>query len=480
MRRHASHVNVIVWRIALGLAVTCSVAAASEEAAERPQRPKLQFLRFNEDWSVLRDLSEAERSDPWDPLKYIPLEEGGESWLSLGGHLRERLESWHDFDFGAGETNDDMFLLTRLALHTDWHFGERLRVFIEGKSALATDRDLRGGRRPIDVDTLDLEQAFVDLALGGPGNSQFTLRAGRQVFSFGAERLVCPLAWSNTVRRWDGASLLASAGEWTLHGFASQYVPIDKHDFNDPDEDDVLFGLYTTWNRAPSGPALDLYYFGLDRTEATFNGSSGQETRHTVGTRLEGRLASDAIDYDAEVAYQFGAVGHDEVRAHMAGIDVGYSFLDWWGTPRLHAGYELGSGDGSAGGDVETFNQLFPLCHLYYGYADLIGRQNNEDLSLGVGIKPVRSVAADVTAHWFERNDIDDALYDEGGIPLRPGDASDAREIGQEIDFTITYAFDRHLSTLLGYSRFFAGDFIEESGPHDDVDFVYLQLEYMF
>jgi len=32
----------------------------------------------------------------------------------------------------------------------------------------------------------------------------------------------------------------------------------------------------------------------------------------------------------------------------------------------------------------------------------------------------------------------------------------------------------------LGYSHFFPGDFVKETGPAPDVDFLYLQVQYTF
>ncbi len=45
---------------------------------------------------------------------------------------------------------------------------------------------------------------------------------------------------------------------------------------------------------------------------------------------------------------------------------------------------------------------------------------------------------------------------------------------------TLTYRHDRHTTVELGYSHFFAGEFIEESGPSNDIDFLYLQVRYTF
>ena len=40
--------------------------------------------------------------------------------------------------------------------------------------------------------------------------------------------------------------------------------------------------------------------------------------------------------------------------------------------------------------------------------------------------------------------------------------------------------FDRHTPGHLGYSHFFAGTFFEETGPSNDLDFVYAQIRYEF
>ena len=63
---------------------------------------------------------------------------------------------------------------------------------------------------------------------------------------------------------------------------------------------------------------------------------------------------------------------------------------------------------------------------------------------------------------------------------MRPGSAGSDRAIGSELDLTLGYRFDQHTVGLLGYSHFFAGSFIRESGSSDDIDFVYLQMQYMF
>ena len=68
-----------------------------------------------------------------DPLKYIPFDDDGDFWLSIGGQIRGRLEIWDDFRFGASmPKDDDVYYLSRILLHTDLHLTKYARVFAEG------------------------------------------------------------------------------------------------------------------------------------------------------------------------------------------------------------------------------------------------------------------------------------------------------------------------------------------------------------
>lgn len=477
-------------RPAQALIAALSIAAPATAQSTRPAeteaaafvRPSYSFLRQNEDWSGLRDVPASAQSDFWDPIKYMELNEDGSIWASFGGDARLRLESWSNFAFGAPANDDDTFLLWRLRLHGDVHFGDNVRVFVEGKSALATDRDLPGGKRTLDVDTIALEQAFVDIRFDlGDGNT-LVLRPGRQALLFGKQRLVSPLPWANTLRRWDGVSAIARVNGWKVTGFVTWFAPVQKYDFNDTDDDTMFWGVYASGAMPGCEHMnLDLYYLGLDRDGMiAFNGTVGDETRHTIGGRAFGDIGDSGFDYDVEGAYQFGEVGSGDVSAFMLASQFGYTPDDVWGDPRFFVGADYASGDDGMGGDVETFNQLFPLGHAYYGFMDFVGRQNAVDLNGGVNFKPFERTTVHASAHYFLRADTNDALYNAGGGVVRAGGLSDEREIGTEIDLVGKYAFDAHTTLEVGYSHFFAGEFIDESGSDDDMDWVYVQLEYRF
>ena len=53
-------------------------------------------------------------------------------------------------------------------------------------------------------------------------------------------------------------------------------------------------------------------------------------------------------------------------------------------------------------------------------------------------------------------------------------------ELESEVDFTLMYKIDRVTTYWVGYSRFFAGDFIPKTGSHNDIYFFYTMIKYTF
>ena len=113
-----------------------------------PLRPSYEPLRQNEDWSVLAKAGTVKDPDLFDPLKYISLTRTGSVWVSFGGQVRERLESWNQFNFGApvAAVHNDSYLYSRLMLHADLHIGTHVRVFVQEKNSFSTHRALVGGQ----------------------------------------------------------------------------------------------------------------------------------------------------------------------------------------------------------------------------------------------------------------------------------------------------------------------------------------------
>src|SRR5881296_3070246 len=116
--------------------------------AKGVERPAFQTLRYNEDWSFLRDAPQS--TDFFDSLKFLPLDAHGDSYLSFGAEARLKYELYSEPVFNQQPADDDGFLLQRYLLHADLHATPYFRVFGQVQSSLEDFRT--GGPRPADRD----------------------------------------------------------------------------------------------------------------------------------------------------------------------------------------------------------------------------------------------------------------------------------------------------------------------------------------
>ena len=445
-----------------------SVVAASALAAEQSApKPVFQNIR-SEDNPETRQASLYHTA--------LPGAQGAE--LTVGGQARARGEAWKNFGFRP--ENDDEFGLIRLRLHGDLRVCPNFRLYAEGISATAHGRSLppKGGKRPVDEDDLDLLNAFGDVS-GTLGPVESTLRVGRQELQYGKQRLISPLDWVNTRRTFEGARLLNRYGDWKVDAFATRFVAVQKYEFNDGDSGQNFYGAYAARKAAAGVPGLDVYALGLDKESARFAASTNAlgEDRYTLGARTFGTCGATAWDYDLEGGYQFGSFGDDDISAWFAAAETGYSVPECPFKTRWSLGLDYASGDCDPDdGELNTFNQLYPLGHAYFGGIDAVGRQNIFDASLAVKGTLAKGLDSRIEFHNFWKAQEEDGLYDAAGN-LSPAGAGRDDGIGQELDVVVDYALDVHTKLSLGYGHFFAGDAIVTD---EDIDFGYASVQLTF
>src|SRR5262249_41216923 len=171
------------------LFVPSSLAQTTPSAPSAPSAPpSYKQLRYEEDWSFLRD--PTRRDDVLDRIKYIPLGEKEDWYLTIGGEVRMQYERFGNPGWGRGPKDDSGYLLQRYMLHADLHLGDRARVFFQIKSGLESGRT--GGPRPVDEDKLEVHQAFVDVTLPSGAERPLVFRVGRQELLFVSAPLIAP------------------------------------------------------------------------------------------------------------------------------------------------------------------------------------------------------------------------------------------------------------------------------------------------
>src|SRR5207245_5440362 len=150
--------------------------------------------------------------------------------------------------------------------------------------------------------------------------------------------------------------------------------------------------------------------------------------------RLWGNLGATGLDFEAEGAGQFGTVGRGDIAAGMFTAVLGYAVPVPRLSPRVYVEFDYASGDRRPGGNVGTFNQLFPTAHSFLGYIDYIGRQNIISPRAGVTLSPARDLTPSLQQYFFCRPSGHDALYHKPVIAFRPGTGTSASCVAGELD----------------------------------------------
>jgi hypothetical protein len=455
-----------------GPAETDRAVAGSKSASP----PRYLQLRYDEDYSYLQDPSQ--RTDLFDPLKFVALDEAGEFYLTLGGEARERYEYFHNSLWGDGPQDDDGYLLQRYMLHADLHLGRYVRAFGQLKSGLVTDRE--GGPRPTDEDQLDFHQGFLEVLAPVGSTSEVMVRLGRQEMAFGSSRLISVREGPNVRQSFDGVRLGAKVWDWRIDGFATRPVETDPHIFDDAsDTNRAFWGAYTS-GPLPPLPAvnMDFYYLGLHRRNAEFDQGTADEHRHACGTRIWGKPRP--CDYNFEAIYEFGTFGDGKIDAWTVASDTGITGDDLPAQPRLGLKANITSGDANAAAEgLQTFNAFFPR-GAYFSEAALIGPANHMDLHPSLALHPLQGVTFSAEWDFFWRESIHDGLYGVGLNLVRSGQTTSKRYVGSEAIANFEWAIQRHVTLTAAYSHFFAGPFLEESGSGEDIDYVSAWLTFKF
>jgi hypothetical protein len=470
---------------------TCTKSGADSPAVEKSKDqaapPAYKLLRYDEDFSYLKDPSR--RTDFWDTLKYIPLTLpsppcfGGEGdwYLSFGGELRERYEFYHNQDAGAVPPNarNNGYLLERYLLHGDLHVGPYFRFFGQFMTGLEDGRI--GGPRPdIDRDAFDVHQAFADFVLPLAGEKDtLTARLGRQELEYGSGRLIDVRDGPTLRLSFDAARLLLRRGDLQLDGWWGKPVRDRAGVFDDdPDPARSFWGLYAV-HPLPLLPQgnIDLYYLGFENKDAVYAQGPGDELRHSVGTRLWGRPLP--WEYNLEYVWQFGRFGPGNIEAWSAAHAVRYNFSDRPLKPRLGLRFDLASGDNNpATANLQTFNPLFPS-GIYFNLLNPVGPLNMIDLHPTLDLYAGDKLTLSVDWDFFWRESLGDGVYRISGTPLRTG-VGGSRYVGNCPAVTVVWNPTRHLSLLTQYVHFFPGPYFRANPPNKDTDYLTVWLDYKF
>ena len=407
-----------------------------------------------------------------DGLKLLPVGPCG-NWgtVDFGGQQRVRFHN----EVGMGQdvsgpgtkrfqdTQHD-FALSRTRLYTNWKVNDRFRLYVEGIFAYASNDNGTYKPRGIDRNFGDFQQWFLDAKL----TDSTTIRVGRQELLYGAQRLISPLDWSNTRRRFEGAKLMWNHDDWAVDLFYTKFVPPQPGVLDRADYKRNFYGTWATY-RGWENHTLEMFYLGYD-----FNNPGGQSdfSLHTVGGRLHGSVGNWM--YDMQGGPQFGrqsGLGKDQSAFFGTG-GIGRKLADVCWDPTLWFYYDYASGD-DGGSDWNGFNELFPLGHKYLGFVDAVRRTNIQAPNVLLTMSPAQKWNLLFWYWHFAADKRASNVQSIGGTVDQSGATS--LDFGDELDIIAKYGISPRSNILLGWSHLWRGDRLKQSGSTNDADFVYLQ-----
>jgi hypothetical protein len=481
---------VLAWAVALLLSLVSGPAQATPDAADDDG--------FN-----------------WQPSLFW---KQGDQRLDLMINTRYRIEWW---DAHKGHTDDFHALRTRVA--AKFSYKSLFTLFAEFQDAriynLSANTSGAGrlyqafskGGDSDHTDGQDLRQAWLELRpIEG-----FSIRAGRTDIKLGtqamyaepnwkylktkraSQRLVGTVGWTHGERTNDGGSLAYDTGGYHLYFFGAQPTTgvFDISGAYKRQPDIAYGGASLTAKRGTWLRDTELRGFFLGYGDNRPPEDGGKEKKvevYTLGFSAIGVYPCGPGNFDV-FAWAAGQAGRFDGRDHWAGagiLELGYQLPEVLAKPWIRAGVNVASG-GDATGDHNTFFNMLPTNHLYYGFADAFAFQNLLDVFGQLMFKPHERVGINFMVHHFRLVDSDDFQYFGTGafttknrnFGFGKNFSHGKHEVGTEVDVVMSVNLHKHVSLQGGYSHIWGSDVwkANEADPAKgwadaDVEFGYLQL----
>lgn len=435
----------------------------------------------------ITDVNKPQKQHWSDRLKDIPI---GPYKLDIGGSERLRFEHSDDFniqryaDQRRSTLSRDGFLLHRSRLDFNLRFGEQAHFYTQFQDARVYGSDFSKSDFALGCpywNSFGLRQAYLEWR--GIDDSPFGIKLGRQSIFYGDDRVWGPGEWGNVGRyTWDAVKLLADTKPAEIHFIFARRVSYDDYKFIDNHDSNLnAYGIYGMLKNLPF--RCDLFWVGK-HTDSNYiintSGDAAALDTHTVGFYIDGKFHK-AWDYGGTFAHTFGHRNNARVEAYGANARLGYTFDSPW-QPRLGAEYTFASGDSDPDDGVyRTFDGVFGAVDKMYGRMNLFSWSNIHDFQLSYSLKPTPKTKASLDWHWFYLDEAKDAWYYCNGRPQRRDPTGKAGStVGREVDFIVNHKYSEHLTFQAGYAHFFPGDFLKDTGPSPDSDWVFFQASYSF
>ncbi|MTI32184.1 alginate export family protein [Xanthovirga aplysinae] len=451
---------------------------AQEVEEKKKNRKAFSMLRAEENYRFLGDEA-LEEQEFWDPIKFIPFNTSKSIYLTLGGEFRPRFEYFKNNLWGEAENSDIAFYSQRLAAHASLSVSHYLRFYGELYHGMLSKTE----KEYTQDDALDLFQGFVEFKFPIKEQNLLSLRLGRQELSFGSSRLVGIREGPNLRRSFDAGRLIYSTNKIRVEGFLASEVHVNPEEgaFNNRRNEDMEFaGIYGRVDHNGKIPGhTEIYFYHFNIEQAAFSDAEGKENRQTIGLRRWGQIGRSFV-FNTELMYQMGSLEDKSINAWALELDYHWLIHNRRNLKSLGLKLDYVSGDRNAGDNqLQTFNPLFNN-PAYFGLLGNLAPMNLIDIHPSVLWEFNENIEFILDWDIYWRASKEDGLYAPPRFLSREGQEAQARFIGHQAGFELSYAINRHLNWKTEVSYFMTGDFIKETGEHKNIFHLATTFSYKF
>ena len=399
-------------------------------------------------------------------------------WIQFGGQFRNRVESQDGLNYAS---LNDAYDLTQLRLGvyiqpTRWleivAVAQDSRVFFNHHVATA----------PPYQNIWDLREAYAQI--GSSTEGWFDLIGGREMLSFGDERVIGPSDWLNMGRTFDTARLDLHHPGFKVSVFASSVIVARDGVIDHHLEGNNLYGIYTGFTHFIPRATFEPYVLwrvapgnvSLPETEG-----HGALSEVTAGARIAGTFFGN-FDYDVEMNKQTGSLGVYTIDAWAGHWNAGYTFKNTRTQPRVFAEYNYASGNKNPDSRTwGTHDQIYPSAHDKISFADQFGWRNIEDLRTGVDEKVAAKWTLTEMFEDFWLATRNDAVYaSSGAVAIAANPRATSSHLGEELDLIAEYKQNKHVNYGFGLAHLFTGRYLNEASHGKDYNYPFAYVTYVF
>ncbi len=399
-------------------------------------------------------------------------------WIQLGGEYRSRIEGAEGRNFTR---SSDTYLLSQLRLWLTLKPTSWLAAVVESQDSRIFFNQVVRPVIPYQ-NTWDLRQVYVQL--GNAREGWWDVTAGRQILSFGEERLIGPSDWLNMGRTFDAVRVDLHQPWWMLSVFASSVIVARDGVIDHHLQGNNFHGIYGSSKhlvpRATVEPYV-LWRLAPGTVRLSENAGLGALNEVTAGVHWKGKLPA-GFEYSTEMAKQVGSLGSYSIHSWAGHWLIGKTFEGAPVQPRIFAESNYASGTKNLlTRGWSTFDQLYPSSHDKLGFADQVGWRNIVQVRTGVEEKIAKKWTLRQTYENFWLASTEDGLYGtNGSLAVRAPANSAGRHVGQEMDFDFVYHCNQAVIAGFGYAHLFTGDFLNKTTPGRDFQYPYGYLAFRF